>query len=268
MQCGTTPFNKLMLTGISAVQAPCAIASIACQTFTWRAHQGADASPVRWGLALLLTGLHALDKVEAALWQSSFYKGRAHHHVTKIIHNHSLARPLVEVAEFATSCHHILHMWDQWASIDKLRDAANDLVVQPSCQPALQEAHMHQGPCEHPVMPPHWWMRHPPHLQAHHLADDPVILQADDSVILQADDPVSLQADDPATVQAHDPVKLRADDAVIRQADQHKVPIRIKEARQHCKCIDGSSMCKQQQGMAGQGRGRTCMGIRPSQENW
>ena len=64
------------------------------------------------------------------------------------------------------------------ASIDKLRDAANDLVVQPSCQPALQEAHMHQGPCEHPVMPPHWWMRHPPHLQAHHL----VILQANDIV--------------------------------------------------------------------------------------
>ncbi len=83
---------------------------------------------------------------------------------------------------------------------------------------------------------------------------------------------------------------------------QHKAPICIKEARQHCRCGYGSSRSKQQgragqgsagqgragrggagqggagqgragqggteQGRAGQGRGRTCMGIRPSQENW
>jgi len=75
--------------------------------------------------------------------------------------------------------------------MDKLHDAAYHLVIQPSCQPALQEAHMHQGPREHPVVAPHWWMCHPPHLQADH----PVILQADDPVVLRADDPVVLQAD-------------------------------------------------------------------------
>jgi len=84
------------------------------------------------------------------------------------------------------------------ACMDKLHDAAYHLVIQPSCQPALQEAHMHQGPREHPVVAPHWWMCHPPHLQADH----PVILQADDPVVLRADDPVVLRADDPVVLQA------------------------------------------------------------------
>ncbi len=101
------------------------------------------------------------------------------------------------------------------ACVDKLHDAANHLVIQPSCQPALEEAHMHQGPCEHPVVAPHWGMRHPPHLQAHH----PVISQADDAVILQADDRVILQADDPVILQADDPVNLRADNPVVLSAD-------------------------------------------------
>ncbi len=47
----------------------------------------------------------------SVLLQSGLYEGRAHHHVTKIIHNHALARPLIEVEEFAASCHHILHVW-------------------------------------------------------------------------------------------------------------------------------------------------------------
>ena len=109
------------------------------------------------------------------------------------------------------------------ACVDKLHDTANHLVIQPSCQPALQEAHMHQGACEHPVVAPHWGMRNPPHLQADHpvilKADNPVILQANNPVILQADDAVILQADDPAIVQAHDPVNLRADDPVVLSAD-------------------------------------------------
>ena len=105
------------------------------------------------------------------------------------------------------------------ACMDKLHDAANHLVIQPSCKPAFEEAHMHQGAREHPVMTPHWGMRHPPHLQPHHpvilQAHDTVILQAGHSVIPQADDPVILQADERATVQAHDPVNLRADYAVV-----------------------------------------------------
>lgn len=105
------------------------------------------------------------------------------------------------------------------ACMDKLHDAANHLVIQPSCQPALEEAHMHQGPSERPVVAPHWWMCHPPHLQPHFpgilKANRPVILHAKDPVILQADDAVILQADDPAIVQAHDPVNLRADDPVV-----------------------------------------------------
>ena len=47
----------------------------------------------------------------SVLLQSSFYEGRAHHHVTKIIHDHPLARPLIQVEEFAASGHHILHIW-------------------------------------------------------------------------------------------------------------------------------------------------------------
>ncbi len=58
-------FIGLQRTGIRAGQAPCAIASIAGQTSMWGcewlAHEGADTSPVRWGLALLLARLHALD---------------------------------------------------------------------------------------------------------------------------------------------------------------------------------------------------------------
>lgn len=47
----------------------------------------------------------------SVLLQSSFYEGRADHHVTKIIHDHPLARPLIQVEEFAASGHHILHIW-------------------------------------------------------------------------------------------------------------------------------------------------------------
>ena len=93
---------------------------------------------------------------------------------------------------------------------------------------------------------------------------------------------------------------------------QHELSFCIREARQHCRCVHGSSRSKQQgrarqgragqgrvgqggteqgregqgragqgregQGRAGQGRagrggdragqGKTCMGMRPSQENW
>ncbi len=88
-------FIGLQHTGIRAVQAPCAILSIARQTSPWGsqwlAHQGADASPVRWGLVLLLTGLHALDQVEAALWQVGLW------HATLVTFPYWLASQLLHV---------------------------------------------------------------------------------------------------------------------------------------------------------------------------
>ena len=95
-------FIGLQRTGIRAVQAPRTIASIARQTFVWggewRAHQGADASPVRWGLALLLAGLHALDEVEAALWQVGLW------HAAPVTFPHWLTSQLLHV------CHSHTHV--------------------------------------------------------------------------------------------------------------------------------------------------------------
>ena len=45
----------------------------------------------------------------SVLLKGGLYEGGAHHHVAKVIHNYSFARPLVHVQEFASPCHHILH---------------------------------------------------------------------------------------------------------------------------------------------------------------
>ncbi len=90
-------FIGLQRTGIRAGQAPCAIASIAGQTSLWGgewlAHQGADAAPVRWGLALLLAGLNAPDQIEAAFWQVGLW------HATLVTLPDWLASQLLHVCQ-------------------------------------------------------------------------------------------------------------------------------------------------------------------------
>jgi len=62
----------------------------------WLAHQGANASAIRWGLAVLLAGLNALDRIEAALWQVGLW------HATLVTFPDWLASQLLHLCQSHT----------------------------------------------------------------------------------------------------------------------------------------------------------------------
>ena len=51
--------------------------------------------------------------------------------------------------------------------MDELQDAAHHLLVESASQPALEEAHMHEGLTEEPGLTPHRGVGHPPCLNTH-----------------------------------------------------------------------------------------------------